>query len=84
MENTHAKADSGYTVEIIQLFRALRAVEADRFQQVCYCVSSLSLRLLTILNYSDCSFWLYETFKLSLVVFEFEEQDATVAWITSY
>ncbi|WZZ34484.1 hypothetical protein YC2023_017885 [Brassica napus] len=33
MENTHAKADSGYTVEIIQLFRASRAVEADRFQQ---------------------------------------------------
>ncbi|CDY55366.1 BnaA02g36520D [Brassica napus] len=33
MENTHTKADSGYTVEIIQLFRASRAVEADRFQQ---------------------------------------------------
>ncbi|XP_009144575.1 poly [ADP-ribose] polymerase 2 [Brassica rapa] len=33
MENTHAKADSGYTVEMIQLFRASRAVEADRFQQ---------------------------------------------------
>lgn len=34
MENTHAKTHSGYTVEIAQLFRASRAVEADRFQQV--------------------------------------------------
>ncbi|VVB06996.1 unnamed protein product [Arabis nemorensis] len=33
MENTHAKTHSGYTVEIAQLFRASRAVEADRFQQ---------------------------------------------------
>ncbi|KAJ4910229.1 Poly [ADP-ribose] polymerase 2 [Raphanus sativus] len=33
MENTHAKAHSGYTVEIAQLFRASRAVETDRFQQ---------------------------------------------------
>ncbi|KAJ0229909.1 hypothetical protein HA466_0311460 [Hirschfeldia incana] len=33
MENTHAKAHSGYTVEIAQLFRASRAVETDNFQQ---------------------------------------------------
>ncbi|XP_010456041.1 PREDICTED: poly [ADP-ribose] polymerase 2 isoform X1 [Camelina sativa] len=33
MENTHAKTHSGYTVEIAQLFRASRGVEADRFQQ---------------------------------------------------
>ncbi|ESQ37899.1 hypothetical protein EUTSA_v10028509mg [Eutrema salsugineum] len=33
MENTHAKTHSGYTVEIAQLFKASRAVEADRFQQ---------------------------------------------------
>ncbi|XP_019089234.1 PREDICTED: poly [ADP-ribose] polymerase 2-like [Camelina sativa] len=33
MENTHAKMHSGYTVEIAQLFRASRGVEADRFQQ---------------------------------------------------
>jgi poly [ADP-ribose] polymerase len=43
MENTHAKTHSGYTVEIAQLFRASRAVEADRFQQVCYGISSLSV-----------------------------------------
>lgn len=43
MENTHAKTHSGYTVEIAQLFRASRSVEADRFQQVCNGILSLSV-----------------------------------------
>lgn len=34
MKNTHAKTHSGYTVDIVQIFRASRGDETERFQKV--------------------------------------------------
>lgn len=34
MQNTHAKTHSGYTVDIVQIFRISRQGENDRFEKV--------------------------------------------------
>lgn len=55
MENTHAKTHSGYTVEIAQLFRASRAGEADRFQQVVQaCISLYTTILVFFFFFGQC------------------------------